>query len=199
MTLILPAILHQFRLATQMSCPTPDTSLRLVTDRLSGQQVLAADWKDLGHVCAWLNRNRRSGAYLLVGYQDGRRRVRVGEGVKLWRRLPDHRADLSLAFVDEIYLLVSTDYNKSATVYLQEQLSEIVEGEAEIDWHKGCKHLQDFPLSEEDRKMLDLALLLGLNLLNAAGLRLLRPEQSRLAGQVTALLASQAQPVRARV
>lgn len=188
MTMTLPKILHEFRLATQMSCPTPDTTLRLVTDRLSGQQVLAADWTDLGHVCAWLNRNRRSGAYLLVGSQNGRRRVRVGEGVKLWRRLPDHRADASLSFVEEIYLLVSPSFNKSATVYLQEQLSEIVEGEAQIDWHKGCRHLQDFPLSDDDRKMLDLALMLGLNLLNAAGLRLLRPEQSRLAGQVQSLL-----------
>jgi len=188
MSQVLPSILHEFRLATLMSCPTPNTSLRLVTDRLSGQQVLAADWRDLGHVCAWLNRNRRSGAYLLVGRQNGRRRVRVGEGVKLWRRLPDHRADASLGFVDEIYLLVSSGYNKSATVYLQEQLSEIVAGDAEIDWHKGCKHLQDFPLSDADRKMLDLALLLGLNLLNAAGLRLMRPEQSRLAGQVLAIL-----------
>lgn len=197
MTMILPSILHEFRLATQMSCPTPGTSLRLVTDRLSGQQALAADWKDLGHVCAWLNRNRRSGAYLLVGHQDGRRRVRVGEGVKLWRRLPDHRADASLGFVEEIYLLVSPGYNKSATVYLQEQLSEIVDGEAQVDWHKGCRHLADFPLSEEDRKMLDLALLLGLNLLNAAGLRILRPEQSRLAGQVMTLLV-QGPEVRAR-
>nr|USU32435.1 hypothetical protein NG677_01545 [Methylobacterium sp. OTU13CASTA1] len=197
MTMILPKILHEFRLATQMSCPTPDTTLRLVTDRLSGQQVLAADWTDLGHVCAWLNRNRRSGAYLLVGSQNGRRRVRVGEGVKLWRRLPDHRADASLSFVEEIYLLVSPSFNKSATVYLQEQLSEIVEGEAQIDWHKGCRHLQDFPLSDDDRKMLDLALMLGLNLLNAAGLRLLRPEQSRLAGQVQSLL-TQSQTVTIR-
>ncbi|KQO67589.1 hypothetical protein ASF22_20150 [Methylobacterium sp. Leaf87] len=197
MTMTLPKILHEFRLATQMSCPTPDTTLRLVTDRLSGQQVLAADWTDLGHVCAWLNRNRRSGAYLLVGSQNGRRRVRVGEGVKLWRRLPDHRADASLSFVAEIYLLVSPSFNKSATVYLQEQLSEIVEGEAQIDWHKGCRHLQDFPLSDDDRKMLDLALMLGLNLLNAAGLRLLRPEQSRLAGQVQSLL-TQSQTVTIR-
>lgn len=197
MTMTLPKILHEFRLATQMSCPTPDTTLRLVTDRLSGQQVLAADWTDLGHVCAWLNRNRRSGAYLLVGSQNGRRRVRVGEGVKLWRRLPDHRADASLSFVEEIYLLVSPSFNKSATVYLQEQLSEIVEGEAQIDWHKGCRHLQDFPLSDDDRKMLDLALMLGLNLLNAAGLRLLRPEQSRLAGQVQSLL-TQSQTVTIR-
>ncbi|KAB1070035.1 hypothetical protein [Methylobacterium planeticum] len=188
MRALLHAILHLFRLATLMSCPVAGTSLRLVTDRLSGQQVLAADWEDLGHVCAWLHRNKRSGAYLLIGQRDGRRRVRVGEGVKLWKRLPDHRSDQSLAFVDEIYLLVSRGYNKSATVYLQEQLSEIVQAEVRLDWHKGCKHLADFPLSLEDRKTLDFGLLLGLNLLNAAGLRLLKPEQSRLAGQVVALL-----------
>jgi hypothetical protein len=188
MPYLLSAILHLFRLATLMSCPVAGTSLRLVTDRLTGQQVLAADWSDLGHVCAWLHRNKRGGAYLLIGRRDGRQRVRVGEGVKLWKRLPDHRADADLAFVDEIYLLVSRGFNKSSTVYLQEQLSEMVQAEANIDWHKGCKHLQDFPLSSDDRKMLDLAVLLGLNLLYAAGLRLLKPERSRLAGQLLALL-----------
>lgn len=189
MVYLLNLILHLFRLATLTSHPVAGTSLRVITDRLTGQQVLAADWKDISHVQAWLGRRKVCGAYLLVGWRDERVRIRVGEGVKLWNRLGDHKKDATLnAFVKEIYVLASRVYNKSATVYLQEQLSEIVEAEERIDWHKGVKQLRDFPLSDDDRQVLDVGILFGLNLLNTAGLRILEPAQSRLAGQIAALL-----------
>ncbi|MGU3478579.1 hypothetical protein [Methylobacterium sp. D48H] len=189
MAAILLLILSQFRLATVTRQLKPATSLRCVFDRLTGQQVVAADWHDLRHLQAWLARNRGGGVYLIVGWQNGRRRVRVGEGVKLWVRLGDHKADPQItAFAQEVYVLRSKHFSKADTVYLQEAFSEIVQAEARLDWYKGCKPLRDFPLSEDDRKLLDVVVLLGLGLLADAGLRVLQPAQSRLARQVASLL-----------
>jgi len=189
MRALLLLILHLFRIAAVTRYPAAGASLRVIYDRLTGHEVIAADWDDLPHVQSYLSRSRLSGVYLLVGRQDGRIRVRVGEGVKLWNRLGDHRVDPVIrAFAEEIYVLTSPRFNKSDVVYLQEQVSEIVQAEERIDWHKGCKHLQDFPLGEDDRKALDVIVLFGLSLLHTAGLRLLQPAQSRLARQIEELL-----------
>lgn len=189
MAAILLLILNFFRLATVTRQLKAGTSLRVVFDRLTGQQVVAADWDDLRHLQAWLARNRGGGVYLIVGWQNGRRRMRVGEGVKLWARHGDHKADPQItAFAQEVYVLRSKHFSKAASVYLQEQFSEIVRAEERLDWHKGCKPLKDFPLREDDRKLLDVVVLLGLGLLADAGLRVLQPAQSRLARQIASLL-----------
>lgn len=192
MPFLIARLLHLLRLAVSIGFPVPGSSLRVAGDSLTGLQVVAADWADLPHLQAWLAERKYGGVYLLVGRRDGRARVRVGEGVKLWTRLGDHKADPQLNFVEEVYALVSPDFHKGATVYLQEALSEIVQAEPGLDYHKGCGPLADFPLGEGERKALDLAMLLGLNLFCAAGLRVLQPGQSRLARQVAALLAEAA-------
>ncbi|CAA2136887.1 hypothetical protein [Methylobacterium bullatum] len=192
MPFLLARLLHFFRLAIAISFPVPGTSLRVAGDSLTDVQVIAADWADLPRLQAWLAERRYGGVYVLVGRRDGRTRVRVGEGVKLWTRLGDHKADPLLAFVEEVYVLVSPSFHKGATVYLQEQLSEIVQAEPGLDYHKGCGPLAGFPLGDADRKSLDLSVLFGLSLFHAAGLRVLQPSQSRLARQVAALLAEAA-------
>jgi hypothetical protein len=192
MPALLTQVLHLFRLAIAIAFPVPGTSLRVASDSLTDLQVIAGDWADMPRIQAWLAERRYGGVYVLVGRRNGRVRVRIGEGVKLWARLGDHRADPQLAFVDEIYVLVSPAFHKGATVYLQEQLSEIVQAEPELDHHKGCGALSGFPLGDAERKSLNLAVLLGLNLFHAAGLRVLQPNQSRLARQVGALLAEAA-------
>lgn len=192
MSVLLARLLHLFRLAIAIAFPAPGTSLRVAGDSLTGLQVIAADWPDLPRVQAWLAERRHGGVYVLVGRRGGRVRVRVGEGVKLWTRLGDHKVDPQLDFVEELYVLVSPAFHKGATVYLQEALSEIVQAEPGLDYHKGCGPLAGFPLGDAERKSLDLAVLLGLNLFYAAGLRVLQPGQSRLARQVAALLAEAA-------
>lgn len=192
MPVLLAKILHVFRLAIAIAFPVPGTSLRVASDSLTDLQVIASDWADLPRIQAWIAERRYGGVYLLVGRRNGRVRVRIGEGVKLWTRLGDHKADPQLDFVEEVYVLVSPSFHKGATVYLQEQLSEIVQAEPALDSHKGCGPLTGFPLSHADRKSLDLAVLLGLNLFYAAGLRILQPSQIRLARQVAALLAEAA-------
>ncbi|GAB6842894.1 hypothetical protein HNR00_005066 [Methylorubrum rhodinum] len=192
MPFLLARLLHLFRLAIAIGFPVPGTSLRVAGDSLTDLQVIAADWADLPRVQAWLAERRYGGVYILVGRSNSRTRARVGEGVKLWTRLGDHKADPQLDFVEEVYVLVSPIFHKGATVYLQEQISQIVQAEPRLDFHKGCGPLAGFPLGEADRKSLDLAVLLGLNLLHAAGLRVLQPGQSRLAQQVAALLAEAA-------
>ena len=192
MSVLLAKLLHLFRLAIAIGFPVPGTSLRVAGDSLTDLQVIAGDWADLPRLQAWIAERRYGGVYLLVGRRDGRVRVRIGEGVKLWTRLGDHKADPQLDFVEEVYVLVSPSFHKGATVYLQEQLSEIVQAEPALDSHKGCGPLTGFPLGDADRKSLDLAVLLGLNLFYAAGLRILQPSQSRLARQVATLLAEAA-------
>ncbi|KAA0121725.1 hypothetical protein CIW48_22430 [Methylobacterium sp. P1-11] len=189
---VLARLLHYFRLAIAIGFPVPGTSLRVASDSLTDLKVIAGDWADLPRLQAWIAERRYGGVYLLVGRRNGRVRVRIGEGVKLWTRLGDHKADPQLDFVEEVYVLVSPSFHKGATVYLQEQLSEIVQAEPALDSHKGCGPLTGFPLGDADRKSLDLAVLLGLNLFHAAGLRILQPSQSRLARQVAALLAEAA-------
>lgn len=189
MAAVLTLILHLFRFATITRHPKAGTSLRLVFNRLTDQQVLAADWEDLRVLQTWLARHKGGGVYLIVGRQGNRWRVRVGEGVKLWARLGDHRTDPQItAFAQEVYVLRSKRFSKADTVYLQEQLSEIVRAEPRADWHKGVGALQDFPLSEDDRKFLDVVVLLGLGLLSDAGLRVLNPGRCRIAGEIGALL-----------
>ena len=189
MPTLLAQHLHLLRLPVTLAFPVPGGSLRVARDGLTDLQVIAADWVDLPRVQAWLAERRCGGVYVLVGQRNGRMTTRIGEGVKLWNRLGDHRADPQLAFVAEIYVLVSPRFDKAATVYLQEQLTQVIEAEPGLDCHKGCGPLSDFPLSLENRQALDLALLLGLNLIHAAGLRALQPRQSRLARAVVDLLA----------
>ena len=117
--------------------PDPARSARIYEAPPLAMRVLACDWPgDLPFLRDYLRDQLRgrsanrhvtdgwSGAYALSGTTDGCPLVRIGEGARLWDRLPHHKGDRELAFAREIHVVCAEHYDKTTVVYLQEALTD---------------------------------------------------------------------------
>jgi hypothetical protein len=97
---------------------------RLVTDDAVALTVRAFPFADIAGVTAG-GALATAGAYLLSGPSG----VYVGESGNIGRRLQEHALDPSKSFATEVFVIAGSEnrLDKSAVIYLQKRLSEIVE------------------------------------------------------------------------
>ncbi len=105
--------------------PNSSSTFRILHAPGYALRLLACDWCDLAELRAWLKCHEGSGAYVLSGLEGTRPVAYVGEGSRLWDRLPKHRSDAPFSLVQAIHCLASPDdFDKSAALFFQEHLSD---------------------------------------------------------------------------
>ena len=97
---------------------------RLVTDDATALTVRAFRFADIAAITAG-GMLATAGAYLLSGPTG----VYVGESGNIGRRLQEHALDSSKSFAVEVFAVAGSEHrlDKSASIYLQKKLSDIVE------------------------------------------------------------------------
>ena len=105
--------------------PKPTSTFRVFQAPGYEMRLLASDWSDLVDLRSWLKGADCTGAYVLSGMEGTRPVAYVGEGSRLWDRLPKHCSDAPFERVQTIHVLCSPeDYDKAAALFFQEQLSD---------------------------------------------------------------------------
>ncbi len=176
-TIILPRV--------NISRPAPDSSIRILSSRVSPVALIACEWSEL-RLVRDLQLLDSPSCYLLAG-EDGeqRLRVRVGEAAKPWPRIGDHMYDRSLAWVERLFVIVGTSrfenekWGKDDIVALQAELSDEVKRVGRAHLHAGVGPLR-FPASPAARLEAKIILEAVRSLLADAGCPVLTPRRPSL-------------------
>jgi hypothetical protein len=175
-TIILPRV--------NITRPSLDSSIRILSSRVSPVALIASEWSEL-RLVRDLQLLDSASCYLLVGEDEQRLRVRVGEAVKPWPRIGDHMYDRSLAWVERLYVIVGTSrfenekWNKADVVALQAELSDEVKRVGRAHLHAGVGPLR-FPASPAARLEAKIILETVRSLLADAGCPVLTPRRRSL-------------------
>ncbi len=160
--------------------PVADTAIALFTSQVCRVGVIRAEWRDLSLLLRH-DLLKRAGTYLLAGNDPdtGELCLYNGEGGRLPSRLPDHRRNSDLAFVETIYILTSDGFDKADVIYLQERLTTLIQEAGTARLIQGCGPTSQ-PIGAAEAEELDMVLHFGLQLLEQAGCRGLRALPSAL-------------------
>jgi hypothetical protein len=149
--------------------PIADTAIALFRSGIVRVEVIRARWSDL----SILRRHpllQQAATYFLAGIDPvtGKLCLYNGEGGRLPYRLPDHRRNADLTFVETLYILTSDLFEKTDVVYLQEKLSTLIQQADTVRLVQGCGPTSQ-PISAAKAEELDMVLHFGLQLLEQAG------------------------------